>query len=108
MLNTINEKLLPQALMIGIDYDLFWKLNPRSLSPFIKAFGLKQEQLDTVAWQQGIYIQKAIASIMDKNAKYPTKPMFSSKEEKKPMSMEEIKAKFMAKAISINSQFRKE
>lgn len=93
--------------MIGVDYDLFWTLNPKSLSPFIKAFDLKQKYDDTVAWQQGYYIRMAIASCFDKNAKYPSKPL-GNKEKDSEMDNEEIKRRFLAHANMINRQFGKE
>lgn len=64
--------------MIGVDYELFWTLNPKSLSPFIKAFSLRMKYDDKVAWQHGIYVKLAIASSFNKNSKYPTSPSMSS------------------------------
>lgn len=32
----IKNILLKEALKVGVDYDLFWKLNPKSLQPFLK------------------------------------------------------------------------
>jgi hypothetical protein len=97
--------------MIGVDYDLFWTLNPKSLSPFVKAFSLKQKYDDAIAWSQGIYIRMAIGSCLSKNTKYPEKPMMADKvkiEPPKPMTMEEIKRRFMAHANDINVKFGKE
>lgn len=95
--------------MMGVNYDLFWKLNPKSLKPFVKAFELSLEHEDTVAWQLGSYIRMAIASCLDKNAKYPKHPIMDKSEPKlKPMSAEEIKARVMAHAQIINAKFRKE
>ena len=93
--------------MIGVEYDLFWTLNPRSLQPFVKAFELKQKYDDSVAWQQGVYIQLAIASVLNKSAKYPTKPMMAKTVER-DMTAEEIKARVMSQMKVINSQFGKE
>jgi len=110
-LQKIEDEVLPNALMIGVDYDLFWTLNPKSLSPFVKAFSLKQKHEDALAWSQGIYIRLAISSCLNKASKYPEKPMMADKikvEPEKPMSMEEIKRRFMAHANDINIKFRKE
>lgn len=97
------EETLPNALMMGVDYDLFWTLNPKSLSPFVKAFDLKQKYDDTLAWKQGAYIKVAIASALDKNAKYPEKP-FSMKNENVVMTPQQIKEKMMATAEIINTR----
>ena len=71
----IEEVLLPRALMMGVNYDLFWTLNPKSLTPFIKAFELKMEHEDTTSWQNGLYVRLAVLSIMDSKIKYPNKPL---------------------------------
>ena len=52
---------LPQALTMGIDYDLFWKLNPRKLEPFLKARELKLKQKNEEMWLQGMYIYNAVS-----------------------------------------------
>lgn len=92
--------------MIGVDYDLFWRLNPKTLKPFIKAFSLRQQYDDTLIWTQGKYIQLAIASTLDKKAKYPTVP-FSQIVETPEDRMLAIKERFMVQAELINSRFEK-
>lgn len=93
--------------MIGVDYDLFWTLNPKSLSPFIKAFSLRQKYDDAMAWQAGVYVRMAIASSFSKDVKYPNKPLMD-KAEPKQMSADEIKRRFVAHAKLINSTLGKE
>jgi len=87
--------------MIGVDYEQFWILNPRKLEPFIKAFSLKQEYDDRMAWLQGDYIRMAIASSMSKKVKYPKRPRTMDK-----MSPEEkqrqIKERFLDTMSKIN------
>lgn len=68
------ESILPDALMIGVDYELFWTLNPHSLSPFIKAFELKNNHNDLENWRLGIYIREAVKSALDNKVKYPKEP----------------------------------
>lgn len=94
--------------MMGVDYDLFWTLNPKSLIPFVKAFNLKQEYDDAMAWKSGTYVRMAIASCLDKNIKYPKKPLMSDYKNDKPMSSDEIKKRVMAHAELINTKFGKE
>lgn len=93
--------------MMGVNYELFWTLNPKSLVPFTKAFALKQKYDDSMAWKNGAYIRMAIASCLNKSAKYPTKPLMDDQGDK-PMSPEEIKRRVMAQAQLINSRFKKE
>lgn len=71
----VNNEILPYALMMGIDYELFWSLNPRSMKPFIKAFELKQQIIDSNNYTLGSYIQVAIGSVLSpKDVKYPKVP----------------------------------
>jgi hypothetical protein len=69
-----------------------------------------------VAWQNGKYIQVAIASNMSKNNKYPKEPYLASvdvekkvsKKEPERLTQEEIKRKFMERMIQLNSRFKEE
>ena len=49
---------LPGALQIGVDYGLFWRLTPKKLEPFLKAYESKQkEQLEFIniaGWVNGM------------------------------------------------------
>jgi len=96
--------------MMGVAYDLFWTLNPKSLKPFIKAFSLKQKYDDMLAWQSGHYIRLAIGSSMNKSIKYPTSPLLEGKV-KKEMTLEEkrkeMKDKMMGRMNLINKKFGK-
>ena len=104
------EEVLPNALMMGVDYELFGSLDPYALQPFIKAFSIKQKLADAERWQLGVYIRSAVASTLDKHAKYPPKPIFyqSFEEKTERERMLEIKERFMAHAIMLNSHRRKE
>lgn len=106
-IDEIYEEVLPNALMIGVEHDLFWTLNPKSLKPFVKAFQLRTEYDDRMAWNQGLYTRLAIASILDKDFHYPKKPISENEIiEKTPEEIQEdIKQKMLAKMQQINSQF---
>ena len=97
--------------MMGVNYDLFWTLNPKSLSPFYKAFELSKNQQDEIAWQNGWYIRLAVASIIDSKVKYPTKPMSDTTvtiEEVAQAKMNKIKQKMLETMVVVNSKFTKE
>jgi hypothetical protein len=91
--------------MIGVDYELFWTLNPATLIPFTKAFSMKQEYDDLQAWSLGAYIRLAVASVLSKEVKYPKHP-FSQKEKEVPQEV--IMDRFLMAMDKINSKFRKE
>ena len=60
------------ALRMGVDYHLFWQLNPRRLQPFVKAYQEKQkaqlERANYAAWLSGIYVTHSIAASLGENA----------------------------------------
>ena len=60
--------------MIGVEYEKFWEFNPKTLTPFIKAFSLKQQYDDSMAWRVGQYNRMAVASVFNKSITYPRKP----------------------------------
>jgi len=107
MYDTIIKKTLPSALMIGVDYELFWTLNPKSLSPFIEAFRLCEELQDSHSWKLGAYIKMAITSSMSKNSKYPEKPLLSKTKRKvKPDDGADFKARFLNHVELLNTRFK--
>lgn len=80
----IENIWLPQCLTIGISYELFTSLNPRTIEPFKKAYKTQQEEkfanMNYGAWLNGLYVANAIGSCFSKNSKYPEKPIdFSGK-----------------------------
>lgn len=91
---------MPNALLYGVPYELFWHLNPRKLSPFKEAYQKKLEVDNQNAWIQGQYIRLAVGSVLDgKKCKYPEKPL---SDKRKTVSPEEG---FMAWIEVYNSNF---
>lgn len=109
MYESIIEDVLPLALMVGVEYDLFWTLNPSSLNPFIKAFEMKRkaesERDNVVAWQNGVYIQMAIASTLNKSFQYPKEPLGFGKEDNEPVDMtKKIKNIMLERMAIVNTR----
>lgn len=94
--------------MMGVDYDLFWTLNPKSLDPFIKAFSMKQKYDNICSWRDGMYIRMAVASVLDSSVKYPTSPIEADKELTPAEKSLEIRKKVMERMIVINSRFKED
>lgn len=86
-----QNEWLPYALLIGISEERFWKLNPRTIQPYVKAYQMKQEQRDTEMWQMGIYVQQAFGVVISalassfgkkkSDAKYFEKPLHQQMKE---------------------------
>lgn len=60
---------------MGVDYKLFWSLNPHKLEPFYKAYRQKQKDLVTNMWMEGIYHKYAILSSLGDKVTYPIEPI---------------------------------
>lgn len=89
--------------MIGVDYGLFWELNPITMRPFVKAFELQQKQNDAAMWKQGYYIRLAVASCLDSKVKYPQSPVMKSNQSERNT----VKDKFLMRMKEINARFER-
>ncbi|MBR3645995.1 MAG: hypothetical protein IKN54_06215 [Lachnospiraceae bacterium] len=70
---------MPTAMVWGCSYELFWKLNPRKLKAFERAYKERTEALhtaiDILAWRVGRYCVNSVACGLDgRRNKYPEKP----------------------------------
>lgn len=96
-------------MAIGVDYVLFWTLNPKQIKPFIEAHKQKQmlwqEEVNFTAWLNGIYVSSAIAACLGENSPYPEKPIsFDGKNQEQKTSFDA--KKFHAFAIAFNNNKR--
>lgn len=55
-------------------YELYWDGRPELVIPYRRADILRQKRENNNAWLQGAYIRLAVASTLDKKAKYPKQP----------------------------------
>lgn len=82
----MHDDILPYALSIGVDYKLFWRLNPTKLKAFNQAyqfsFDRRMQEAEMTAYMNGLYVVKAIACTFGKS-KYPEKPIGLLKTDKK-------------------------
>jgi len=105
---------LPNALAIGIEYNLFWKLNPRKIKPFYEAHKIKRKMLDEEMWCMGAYIHNAVLSAVEKNLagkkaktsylekpfmQEETKPTEQNTDKEKEERMKKVKAVFQSLEI---------
>ena len=79
------------------------------LRPFTRAFEIKLELADDAAWNHGLYVRLATASVMSRDVKYPKKPLMkTARLEKDPKyNMHEIQNRFLTQMAKINSGFPK-
>ncbi len=109
MRECIEEVWLPQCLEMEIDYNTFWRLNPKLVKIHAKVFKNKQEEkratINFNAWLHGIYMRDAIASCLSKSATYPDKPIELTA---KKLSAKENAELFSDFASAWNTKFIKE
>lgn len=105
---------LPGALQIGVDYGLFWRLTPKKLEPFLKAYESKQkEQLEFIniaGWVNGMYAGYSLGAAFGENVQYPEKPVqiFRSEEEIQETLTGKPNISAPMQLCSINSSKKKE
>ena len=49
---------------MGVSEERFWKLNPRTIKPYVKAYEIRANNKDTEMWQMGLYFHQALSSVM--------------------------------------------
>lgn len=52
---------MPAALTVGVGFDVFWRLNPRLLKPFIDADRARKRQTETEMYIKGRYMFDAVS-----------------------------------------------
>ena len=107
----IFDEAFPYYLAIGMTYELYWDGKPELAALYRKADLLRQQRSNNDAWLQGVYFRMAVASTLDKKAKYPQQPMklfedklaegqLNSKQEKAKAAMMAFAERFNAKMHS--------
>ena len=58
----IFEECFPFYLAIGMSYAEYWEGDPKLTQYYRKAYHIKQEEINTNAWLQGLYVYDAIST----------------------------------------------
>lgn len=95
----IWKEYLPQALAVGVPYEVFWHLNPKKLESFYDAYRIKQKMKDEEAWVNNIYALRAFQVVMAQfgaglsgkrsTAQYFEKPLMGEATEQRELTEEE-------------------
>lgn len=112
----IFEELFPYYLAIGMSYEQFWIYPPELAKAYRKADELKKHRANEELWLAGIYTAEALSStvgnMFSKGSKYqyPSEPKpitiseaKARREREQKVKMEQIKARFTARALSLNA-----
>lgn len=71
----VFEEAFPIYLAMGMTYELYWDGRPELAVSYRKADLIRQKRSNNDAWLQGVYFRMAVASTLDKKAKYPKEPL---------------------------------
>ena len=113
---------MPNALAIGVPYELFWHLSPRKLNAFYKADEIILKRKDAEMWHLGQYILSAVSVATDHclngkkaQSKYIEQPLMRIKASQEQLSEDELKvqreifvAMLMAKKTNFELNNKKE
>ena len=112
----IFEEVFPYYLAVGMTYEQFWHDPPELTIAFRRADEIKKRRVNEELWLAGIYTAEALAStvgnMFSKGNKYqyPSEPKpitvsedKEGQETEQRARMEQIKARFTARALSLNA-----
>ena len=113
----IFEEVFPYYLAVGMTYEQFWYDPPELTIAFRRADEIKKRRVNEELWLAGIYTAEALASTVGnmfskggRKHEYPSEPkpitlneVMGRKEREQKAKMEQIKARFTARALSLNA-----
>ena len=112
----IFEEVFPYYLAVGMTYEQFWFDTPELTVAYRRADEIKKRRVNEELWLAGIYTAEALAStvgnMFSKGSKYqyPSEPKpitvneaKERQEREQKARMEQIKARFTARALSLNA-----
>jgi hypothetical protein len=109
------ERIFPYYLAIGMTYEQFWCDMPELVIFYRRADEIRKRRVNEELWLAGIYTGEALASTVGNmfsksKYEYPSEPkpitmaeIEERRERDRKAKAEAIKAKFMARALSINA-----
>lgn len=92
-------------MFLGATYEIAWELNPRKIKIFEKSYRFKKREDDENNFLLGKYIQIAIGCALNKDNKYPEKPLLCEFYEDFELTEEERDEKELKKMLMYEDQF---
>ena len=112
----IFENIFPYYLAMGMSYEQFWVDDPKLVVYYRRADEIRKRRMNEELWLSGVYTREALASTVGnmftkgQKHEYPSEPKpitLAELEEKKAREQklreEQIKARFMARALNVNA-----
>lgn len=112
----VFEEVFPYYLAIGMSYEQFWFDEPSIVAAYRKADEIRRRRMNEELWLSGIYTSEALASTVGnmfskEKYHYPSEPKPITRAEveerqarEEKARMERIKARFTARALTLNVQ----
>lgn len=114
------DEAFPHYLAMGMTYEQFWEQDCMLVVPYRKAYKIRMEQENYLAWLQGMYIYEALCDVSPlmhafaprgtRAAPYSSKPYEPEKKktiEETNLQKEDNAVNFMTKLTAqFNKQFR--
>ncbi len=104
-------------MAMGMTYSEFWYDDPKLAVAYRKADAIRRRRMNEELWLAGVYTAEALSAtvgnMFSKGAKhqYPNEPLpitaaeqEERRERERKAQMERIKAKFMSKALMVNTK----
>ena len=108
----LYHRVFPEYLAMGMTYDQFWIEDCTLVIPYREAYRIRQEEMNRMAWLQGLYMYRALQSTPvivhgfarrdTKIEHYPAKPLefrkqgAEQKDEEAKRASEHIRRNMMA------------
>lgn len=112
----VFEEIFPYYLAIGMNYDQFWNDEPVIAKYYREADDIRRRRANEELWLAGMYTADALLSTVGnmfskQKYKYPAEPrpvtrgeILERKEREEKTKAEQIKARFIARALNINKR----
>ena len=113
-ISELYHRVFPEYLAMGMTYDQFWKGDCTLVIPYREAYRIRQEEMNRMAWLQGLYMYKALQSTPvivhgfarrdTKIESYPAKPLEFRKQSAERKDEEAKRASEHIRAIQFSSK----
>ena len=94
------NELFTYALSIGMTPHQYWEEETDLFLNYYEAEKMRQQRRNTECWLSGLYVNYAVASCLNKHAKYPKKPI--------PLTQEEVDERNNASLLRLREELRAE
>ena len=95
---------------MGMSAEEFWHGEPRLAASYREAERIRRDNRSLAEWREGVYVYRAVVAALSgkEEARYPQEPLFApggqASEEREKARMDDMLARFEARAAGINAK----